>query len=101
MTTKGKAGSGRDAVPFQGDLVNLGWLEQHISHTERSSKFNRVDSKMDAIAAEVDTADTTIWKLKIHNCSMSRIGLYLRCRGLVSYDKHDRCDRYNYMETRL
>ena len=32
---------------------------------------------------------------------MSCIELCLRCRGLVSYDRHDRYDRYNDMETRL
>ena len=25
----------------------------------------------------------------------------LRCRGLVSHDRNDRYNRYNYMETRL
>ena len=38
------SGSGRDAVPFEGDYANLGWLEQHISHRARSSNFNRADS---------------------------------------------------------
>ena len=30
---------------------------------------------------------------------MSRMELCLRHRGLVSYDRHDVYDRYNYMET--
>ena len=37
----------------------------------------------------IDTTHTTIWKLQIHNCRMNRIELCLRCRGLVSYDRHD------------
>ena len=86
-------------MPLPGDLASLGWLEQHISRRKYSSNFDGVDCEMDVIAAEAtDTTDTTIWKLKIHNCCMSRIGLCLRCRELVSDDRHD---RYNYMETRL
>ena len=72
-------------MPVGGDLVNLGWLEQYLRHRKRSSNSNGVDSEMDVIAAEsTDTTDTTVWKLNIHNCRMSRIKLCLRCRGLVS-----------------
>ena len=39
-----------------------------------------------------DTTDTTIWK--------PGLKLYLSYE-FFSYDRHDRCDRYNDMETRL
>ena len=49
------SGSGRDAVPVPGGFANLGWLEKHISHRQRSSNFNGVESEMDeSMSPEVE-----------------------------------------------